>query len=73
MTNKVIEMKVICGNSQVTFREVISECTTWMAQAYIFHKFLMAQGFVLDPEAVGAEIEDYVAAVDDVEDDDWTL
>lgn len=71
MANKVIEMKVTKGNSVVVFREVVSDAATWMAQAYIFHKFLLAQGYHLDSEQVGADVSDYIDSTDYAESEEW--
>ena len=62
MANKTITMIVSQGNSRITVTDTISEGSTWMAQSYLFHKFLLAQGYVLEDEAVSADVEDYIAA-----------
>lgn len=62
MANKTITMMVSQGNSRITFTDTISDSSTWMAQSYLFHKFLLAQGYVLDAESVSADVDDYVAA-----------
>ena len=62
MANKTITMTVSQGNSRITFTDTLSDASTWMAQSYIFHKFLLAQGYVLEAEAVSADVEDYIAA-----------
>lgn len=60
MANKTITMMVSQGNSRISFTDTISGDGTWMAQSYLFHKFLLAQGYHLDAEQVGADVEDYV-------------
>ena len=62
MANKSISLTVSQGNSRISFTDTISGESTWMAQSYIFHKFLLAQGYILDGEQVGADVEDYVHA-----------
>ena len=62
MANKTITMMVSQGNSRVSFTDTISDSSTWMAQSYLFHKFLLAQGYVLEAEAVNADVEDYINA-----------
>jgi hypothetical protein len=62
MANKTITMMVSQGNARISFTDTISDTSTWMAQAYLFHKFLLAQGYVLEAEDVGADVEDYVNA-----------
>lgn len=62
MANKTITMMVSQGNSRVSFTDTISSDSTWMAQSYLFHKFLLAQGYVLEAEAVNADVEDYINA-----------
>lgn len=62
MANKTITMMVSQGNSRVSFTDTISDSSTWMAQSYLFHKFLLAQGYVLDAELVSADVEDYINA-----------
>ncbi len=64
MTTKTITMTVTDGNSHVTMREVFDSNTTWMALAYQFHKFLAAQGYHLDNEAVGADVEAYILSTE---------
>lgn len=65
--NKTIEFTVRQGNSEIKFRDVLSDGSTWMAQAYLFHKFLIAQGFLVDAEQVSADVEDYIAATEVLE------
>lgn len=67
MANKTITMMVSHGNSRITFTDTISDCSTWMAQSYLFHKFLLAQGFIVEADEVGADVEDYVNAEVDSE------
>lgn len=62
MANKTITMTVSRGNSRITFTDTISEDSTWMAQSYLFHKFLLAQGFIVEDDRVGADVEAYVDA-----------
>ncbi len=62
MANKTITLIVSQGNSQISITDTISDCSTWHAQAYLFHKFLVAQGFYLDGEEVGADVASYVHA-----------
>lgn len=62
MANKTITMTVSRGNSRITFTDTISEDSTWMAQSYLFHKFLLAQGFIVEDDQVGADVEAYVDA-----------
>lgn len=65
--NKTIEFTVRQGNSEIKFRDVFSDVSTWMAQAYLFHKFLIAQGFQVDSEQVSADVEAYVSATEVLE------
>ena len=62
MANKTITMMVSQGNSRITFTDTLDEASTWMAQSYLFHKFLVAQGYYLDAEQVGADVEAYIQA-----------
>lgn len=62
MANKTITMTVSQGNSRITFTDTLSDGSTWMAQSYLFHKFLIAQGYIVEAEDVGADVEDYVNA-----------
>ena len=62
MANKTITMSVTQGNSRISFTSTLSDSSTWMAQSYMFHRYLLAQGYVLDAEAVGADLEDYIHA-----------
>jgi hypothetical protein len=62
MANKSITLTVCQGNSRITFTDTLSDASTWMAQAYLFHKFLVAQGYFLDSEDVGADVSSYVNA-----------
>ena len=62
MANKTITLMVRQGNSQISITDTISDCSTWQAQAYLFHKFLVAQGYYLDGEDVGADVASYVHA-----------
>lgn len=62
MANKTITMMVSQGNSRITFTDTLSDGSTWMAQSYLFHKFLIAQGYIVEAEAVSADVEDYVNA-----------
>ena len=67
MANKTITMIVSQGNSRITFTDTLDGASTWMAQSYLFHKFLLAQGYVLEAEEVCADVEDYVNAEVDSE------
>lgn len=67
MANKTITMMVSQGNSRISFTDTISEGSTWMAQSYLFHKFLLAQGFIVEADQVGADVEEYVNAEVDSE------
>lgn len=71
MSNKIINMTITDGNTQVSIREVFSDMATWPAIAYQFHKFLAAQGYRLEPEDVGADVDSYVSAIDNTEDESW--
>jgi hypothetical protein len=61
--NKRITLTVTQGNNTVTIQDSLNENTTWGAQAYLFHKFLLAQGYDLEGEDVGSDVEAYVYAV----------
>ena len=67
MANKTITMTVSQGNSRISFTDTLSDASTWMAQSYLFHKFLLAQGFIVEADQVGADVEDYVNAEVDSE------
>lgn len=67
MSHKTIEMSVRQGNSVITLRNVLDEHAPWFAQAYMFHKFLLAQGYVLDGEDVGSDVHSFVNAEVDEE------
>lgn len=71
MSNKIINMTITDGNTQVSIREVFSDTTPWSAIAYQFHKFLAAQGYRLEPEAVGADVDSYVSATDNIKSEEW--
>jgi hypothetical protein len=62
--DKTIEMVIRQGSSVISFRDALSDEATWMAQAYLFHKFLLAQGYTVEPDQVGADVDDYVAATE---------
>lgn len=66
--SRTITLTVTDGNNQTTIRDVLSSESTWMAQAYLFHKFLLAQGYVLDQERVGSDVDAYCGAQCDEED-----
>lgn len=70
METKTITMTVVQGNSRATLTETFSDEVTWMGIAYQFHKFLAAQGYILDQEAVGASVEDYCAGQTE-ENEEW--
>lgn len=71
MSKKIINMTLTDGNSQVSIREVFNDMASWPAIAYQFHKFLAAQGYRLDPEDVGADVDSYVSAIDNVESEEY--
>jgi hypothetical protein len=71
MSNKIINMTITDGNTQVSIREVFNDMAPWSAIAYQFHKFLAAQGYHLEPEDVGAEVDSYVSAIDNIEVEAW--
>ena len=71
MANKIIEMTVREGSNSISHRFVIDRDASWRAQAYIFHKFLLAQGYNLEGESVGSEVSDFVAATENIEEDQW--
>lgn len=71
MSTKTIEMTVRQGHSVVNFRETVNDDCNWTALAYIFHRFLLAQGYNLDDEAVSADVESYVRATDIPEEEQW--
>jgi hypothetical protein len=62
MANKTITMAVQDGNFSTALVDHLDSDSTWKAQAYLFHKFLVAQGFILDVEDVGGCTEAYVDA-----------
>jgi hypothetical protein len=62
MANKTITMSVSQGSSQIDMTCTLSDECTWMAQAYLFHKFLLAQGYHLDGDAVGSDVGSYVTS-----------
>ena len=62
MANKSITMTVSQGNSRIVFTNTISADSPWMAQSYLFHQFLLAQGYRLEADAVNADVEAYVNA-----------
>lgn len=62
MANKVITMMVTEGNSRITFADTLADDASWMAQSYLFHKFLLAQGYILEAEDVCADVDAYVNA-----------
>ena len=67
MDTKTIEMTVRKGGSVITFRETVDDACTWMALSYIFHRFLLAQGYNLDGEEICADVDSYVRATEAVE------
>lgn len=71
MSNKIINMTITDGNTQVSIREVFNEMVPWSAIAYQFHKFLAAQGYHLEPEDVGADVEAYIDAIATTEEESW--
>lgn len=71
MSNKIINMTVTQGNSQVSIREVFNDTTPWSAIAYQFHKFLSSQGYPLEFEDVGADVESYINAIVITEQESW--
>jgi hypothetical protein len=69
MANKTITMTLREGHTCVSIQETFSDTTTWNAIAYQFHKFLAGQGYILDSEDVGAEVDAYCQSViEDFED-----
>lgn len=71
MSTKTITLTVTDGNNTTTIRDTLDSGSTWMAQAYLFHNFLLAQGFRLDDDAVGSDAEAYVTAQCPEEDEGW--
>jgi hypothetical protein len=67
---KRITLTVTQGNNTVTIHDSLPDDSPWCAQAYLFHKFLLAQGYVLDDEAVGSDVEAYVYAADSLS-EEW--
>lgn len=67
MAKKTITMFATEGSSRVEIRETFDGATGWQAIAYQFYKFLVAQGYVLEHEDVGADVESYVGSVDESE------
>ena len=63
MSNRHITLTVRDGFNTMTISDTLHEGSTWMAQAYLFHKFLLAQGYVLDGECVGADVQSYCDSV----------
>ncbi len=65
MSNKTIVMRCYdhTGASTELSQQFDQDCT-WSAIAYQFHKFLAAQGFVLDHERVGADVEAFIMATE---------
>jgi hypothetical protein len=70
MANKTIKMIATEGSTSVTITETFSGETSWFAIAYQFYKFLVAQGFRLDHEDVGADVESYVMSVNE-DSEEW--
>jgi hypothetical protein len=67
MDTKSITMMMREGNTSVTISETYDGAASWGALAYQFLKFLRAQGYILDEEAVGADVADYTAALSEEE------
>lgn len=62
MANKSITLTMTHGNNQIIITDVLSGESPWTAQAYLFHKFLLAQGYYMDGDQVGADVGVYVDA-----------
>ena len=63
MSTKTITMTCYDENGgSIDLMQSFDEDCTWSAMAYMFHKFLAAQGYVLDHERVGSDVEAFVLA-----------
>jgi hypothetical protein len=65
MSTKTIVMSCHDSNrGHVNLTQTFDEDTSWSAIAYQFHKFLVAQGYVLDHDHVGADVEAFIMATE---------
>lgn len=67
MAKKTITLVATEGSTRVELRETFDGSLTWQAIAYQFYKFLVAQGYRLEHEDVGAEVSDYADSIDESE------
>lgn len=65
MSTKTITMRCYdpSGGTVELSQQFDNDCT-WSAIAYQFHKFLAAQGYVLNNECVGSDVEAFILATD---------
>lgn len=68
MSIKTISMSVTDSDGgTVNITQRYNGDCSWMAMAYQFYCLLAAQGYRLDTEDVGADVESYIAATENVE------
>jgi hypothetical protein len=66
MSTKTIYMRCFDSNGgAVDITQKYNDDCTWMAIAYQFHKFLAAQGYILDNEQVGADVESFIMSIEE--------
>lgn len=71
MSSKTISMTCRDDNGgSVVITQTYNDDCTWMAIAYQFHKFLASQGYILDGERVGADVEGFILSTEKSE-SDW--
>ena len=70
MNTKIISMSMRDDNgSTIHVTEHFDADCTWGAIAYQFYKFLAGMGYILESEAVGADVSDYCSALEVNEED----
>jgi hypothetical protein len=66
MSTKTIYMRCFDSNGgAVDITQKYDDGCSWMAIAYQFHKFLSAQGYILDNEQVGADVEAFCMSIEE--------
>lgn len=67
MSTKTITM--ICRDEtggEVTIKQYFDRDCSWMALAYQYYTFLAAMGYRLDTEDVGADVEAFISATENI-------
>ena len=70
MSTKTITMTVRDGSGgHINYTQVFDRDCSWPSIAYQFHKFLLAMGYNMEGEEVGSDVEAFVSATKNLEQD----